>query len=200
MNVLTRSAVGAYVKALRLPFDAGTRLLGTDADSGRRATAGLAIDQVEVSVLGAVGQLFDDAELQANATLRATAIDERRAALRLRERAANVSEDGAERAERKEQHADARRARATEQTKRRRTQAAKTEHDRRRASAKAAAAQRDAIDKRAKAERLDALDTKAKALAEKEKALAAKAESQRLGEAAARTKAKRKTAGSGTAR
>ena len=199
MNVLTRSAVGAYVKVVRLPFDAGTRLLGADADSGRRAAARLAIDQAEASVLGTVGQVFGDAQLQATAMLRATAVDERREALRLRDRAAAVSEDGAERAERAEQHADVRRTRARDQARRHRTQAAKTEHDRRRANAEVTAAQRDAIDKRAKAERLDALDTKATALGEKEEALAAKAESQRLGEAAARAKAKRKTARSRTA-
>ena len=55
------------------------------------------------------------------------------------------------------------------------------------------AAQREAIDRRAKAERLEALDTKAEALTEKEEARAAKAEARRLGEAAARTKAQRKS-------
>ena len=202
MNVLTRSAVGAYLKAVRMPLDAGTRLLGADADSGRRAAAGLAIDQLEASVLGLVGQAFDDPQMQAQALLRSKAVDERREALRLRERAAQVSEDGAERATRTEQHADARRTRAGEQAKRSRARAVKTENDRQRANAKATAAQREAIDKRAKSERLDALDSKAKALSEKEEAIAVKAEARRLGEAAARTKAqrKRKTTSTGATR
>jgi hypothetical protein len=202
MNVLTRSAVGAYVQAMRLPFDAGARLLGRDPESGRRAAAGLAIDQVEASVLGTAGRLFGDARLQAEAALRATAVDERREAMRLRERAAEVSEDADTRVTRKEQTAQARRARAREQAKRRSTQAARIEQARHRANAKATASQRETIDQRAKAERLEALDSKAEALAEKKEALAAKAEARRLGDAAARTKARRKqeTASTGAAR
>jgi hypothetical protein len=202
LNVLTRSAVSAYVQALRLPFDAGTRLLGRESESGRRAAAGLAIDQAEASLLRTAGRLFGDAELQAEAALRATAVDERREALRLRERAAGVSEDADERVTQEEQLADARRARAGEQAKRRSSQAARTEQSRHRANAKAAAAERDEIDQRAKIERLGALDAKAEALTEKEEALAAKAEARRLGDAAARAKArrKRKTAPNGAAR
>jgi hypothetical protein len=202
MNVLTRSAVGTYVRALRLPLDAGARLLGRDPESGRRAAAGLAIDRVEASVLGTAGRLFGDARLQAEAALRATAVDERREAMRLRERAAEVSEDADARVTRKEQTAKARRARAAEQAKRRLTQAARIEQARHRANATATASQRETIDQRAKTERLDALDTKAKALAKKKEALAAKAEARRLGDAAARTKTRRKhtTASTGAAR
>jgi hypothetical protein len=202
MNVLTRSAVSAYLQALRLPFDAGARVLGRDPESGRRAAAGLAIDRVEASVLGTAGRLFGDARLQAEAALRATAVDERREAMHLRQRAAEVSEDADARVTRKEQMAEARRARADKQANRRSTQAARIEQARRRANAKATASQRETIDQRAKAERIDALDTKAKALAEKEEALAAKAEARRLGDAAARTKARRKhtTASTGAAR
>ena len=192
MNVLTRSAVSAYLQALRLPFDAGARVLGRDPESGRRAAAGLAIDQVEASVLGTAGRLFGDARLQAEAALRATAVDERREAMRLRERAAEVSEDADARVTRKEQTAKARRARAREQAKRRSIQAARIEQARHRANARATASQRETIDQRAKAERLEALDSKAEALAEKKEALAAKAEARRLGDAAARTKARRK--------
>ena len=198
MNVLTRSAVGAYVQALRLPFDAGARLLGRDPESGRRAAAGLAIDQVEASVLGTAGRLFGDARLQAEAALRATAVDERREAMRLRERAADVSEDADARVTRKEQTAKARRARAGEQAKRRSTQAARIEQARHRANARATASQRATIDQRAKAERLDALHTKSKALAGTKEALAAKAEARRLGDAAARNKARRKHASAST--
>lgn len=200
MNVLTRSAVSAYIRALRLPFDAGTRLLGRDADGGSRAAAGLAIDQFEASALGTVGRLFGDVELQAEAELRVTAVDERRKALRLRERAAEVSDEADDRLTHKEQAAEARRERAGEQAKQRATRAAKTERNRHRANARATATQRAAIDSRAKAERLTALDTKARALAKKEGALTAKAEARRLGEAAAKTKSKRKTAASGSAR
>jgi hypothetical protein len=184
--------VSVYVRALRLPFDTGTRLLGRAPDDARRAAAGLAIDQAEASVLGTAGRLFGDSTLQAKAELLATAAEERREALRLRERAAEVSEDADRRAARKDQLADARRAKAGEQAQRRSKQAAETEKSRRRVSARAAAAQRGAIDRRAKAERLDALDTKADALAEKERALTAKDEARRIGEAAARTKARRK--------
>ena len=199
---MTRSAVGAYVQALRLPFDAGTRLLGSDAESGRRAAAARAIDQAEASVLRSAGRLLGDAQLQAEAARRATAVEERRKALRLRERAAEVSDAADKRVTRREQQADTRRARAGEQAKRRSIQAARTEQSRHRANAKAAAAQRERIEQRAKAERLGALDAKAEALAEREDALAAKAEARRLGDAAARTKAqrKRKTAPSRAAR
>jgi len=192
VSVLTRSFVGAYVQALRLPFDAGTHLLGGKPDSGRRAAARLAIDQAEVSVLRTAGRLLGDAELQAEAALRTTAVRERREALRLRERAAEVSEDADERVTRTEHLADARRARADEQAKRRSTQAARAAQSRNRANAKATAAKREEIDQRAKAERLEALDAKAEALAEKEDAFATKAEARRLGEAVSRTKARRK--------
>ena len=192
VNLLTRAAVGAYVQVVRLPFDAGTRLLGGDPDSGRRAAAGLAIDGAEASVLRTAGRLLRDADLQAEATLRTTAVGERREALRLRERAAEVSEDADARVARREDQVNARRARAGEQAKRRSTKAAETAQSRNRANAKAAAAKREEVDQRAKAERLEALDTKADALAEKEDALAAKAEARRLGEAVAKTKAQRK--------
>ena len=191
-NVLTRAALGAYVQVLRLPFDAGTRLLGGKPDSGRRAAAGLAIDEAEASVLRTAGRLLGDADLQAEATLRTTAVGERREALRLRESAAAVSDEADKRVARQEQQAAARRARAGAQAERRSTKAAKTAQSRNRLNAKAAAAKREAVDQRAKAERLESLDTKGKALAEKEDALAAKAEARRLGEAAARTKAQRK--------
>lgn len=202
LNVLTRSVVDAYVQVLRLPFDAGTRLLGRNAESHRRTMAGLAIDQAEASVLRRAGRLFGDSELQAEAALRTAAVDERRKALNLRERAAEVSEDADERISKKEQQADAQRVQAAREAKRRSDRAARTEQSRRRVNAKATAAQRATIDRRAKAERLDALDTKADALAEQQVALAAKAEARRLGEAAARTKAqrKRKTAASRAAR
>jgi hypothetical protein len=190
-NMLTRGAVTAYARALRLPFDAGNRLLGREPEEGRRAAAGLAVDQLEASFLAGAGRLFGDSELQAEAQLRATAVQERREALRLRERAAEVSDDADERVTRKEQLAELRRAKAGEEAQRRSKRAAKTEQSRQRVSARAAAAQREAIDRGAKAERLEALDAKADALAEKEEALTAKAEARRLGEAAARTKAQR---------
>ena len=202
LNTITRGAVTTYVRAIRLPFDAGTRLLGSQRDEGRRAAAGLALDQFEASVLGTAGRLFGDSALQAKAELRTTAVQERRKALRLRERAAEVSETADQRVTRKEELADRRRAKAGDQAQRRSRRAAETEKSRRRVSAKAASAQREAIDRRAKAERLEALDTKSEALARKEEALTAKAEARRIGEAAARTKAqrKRKAAASSVAR
>lgn len=202
LNTITRGAVGAYTKLARTPFDVATRLLGRDADSGLRAGAGLAIDQAEATALGVAGRLFGDAELQDEAARRFVAADERRQALRLRERAQEVSEDADERLAASERQAERTRGQGRESAARRKqqadrrkdrktTQAARAEEARRDANREVAAKRKETVAERAKIERLEAAEEKVEALDRKEEALAAQDEAQRLGRAAAATKARR---------
>lgn len=185
LNTISRGALSAYTKAVRLPFDAALPLVGRDPDSGLRAAAGLALDQVQATVLGVAGRVFGDQELQDDAAGRFRAADARREALRLRTRAEEVSEDAEERVAKRE-------AEAENERQARKARAARTEQSRHRANARATAARKEAVQERGKVDRLEAVEEKAEALELKSEALTAKNEAQRLGKAAAAVKTERK--------
>jgi colicin import membrane protein len=205
MRTISRSAVGAYVKALRLPFDAAVSMRARNGrtDQSRATTT---LDRFEATFRSIAGRTLGDQELQRDAERRRLAAAERERADGLRTEAERRSELAEERLSEKEEKAEqqrrqaARRAadlkkRAEQRRKAETRRIADLESQRRRASEKAKGRRAEAIEGRSKRARLKQLDVEADGLAKKQDALTAKSESQRLRSAASKTKAARKRGG-----
>jgi hypothetical protein len=198
LRTIPRSAVDAYLKAVRRPVDLALVLLGGDGG----ATA--VVDRLDATARTVAGYaLGGDPRLLEDAQRLHEAGRERARAARLREEAELRAQRGEEDAEERRRHAQRTRAkangRAQEQRKRadtharqkakRAEQAAAKRHD---ANERATEATREAVHDQAQREKLEALETRSEALEEREEALTARDEARRLGDAAARVKAERK--------
>ncbi len=198
LRTASRLGVDASVRAARLPFDLGTRILG-----GAGSSVALAVDRADARARALAGFILGDVELQDDAARRNAATDERVRALRLREQAENASEDAEQRVAEREQTAARRRARAAASANGQQAQAEERRQAREAAAAEAAErqrretertrqARREAVEERADEARLDALEEKAEALQEEEEALIATDEAKRLARAAESAKEQRK--------
>ena len=198
LRTASRLGVDASVRAARLPFDLGTRLVG-----GAESSLALAVDRADARVRALAGFVLGDAELQDDAARRHAATDERVRAFRLHEQADIVSEQADERLAEKERTAVRRRAGAAADARRRKEQADERRNSREAEAVRAAAhrhqsnarareAQQETAQERADEARLDALEEKAEALEQEEEALTATDEARRLARAAEAVKAERK--------
>jgi len=198
LRTATRVGVDASVRAARLPFDLGTRIVG-----GPESSLALAVDRADARARALAGFILGDADLQDDAERRHAATDERVRALRLREQAEHTSESAEERVAEKERVAARRRAGAASSAKRqkaradewrqsREAEAAKSAQRRRRDAERAKAAKQETVQARADEGRLDALEEKAEALKQEEEALIARDEARRLARAAETAKEQRK--------
>lgn len=199
IRTASRLGLETTIRAARLPLDLTARALGRSEQG-----FGLAIERADARVRALAGVLLADPDLQDDAARRHAATDERVRALRLRERADDVTESADERAAEKEAEARRRRAEAAADAEQRKKQAER-ERRARQANAAQTAQRRKAGSQRAKAAaqadaresadeaRLDALEEKAEALEEREEALIAEDEAERLSRAAARAKSRRKS-------
>lgn len=199
LRTASRLGVTASVRAARLPFDVGIRLVG-DPESA----LALAVDRADARARALAGFVLGDADLQEDAARRHAATDERVRALKLRERADDVADHADERLAEQEKaavrrRADAaaaaqrRKAEAEERRQSREAEAAQAADRRRRATESAKAAAQQTARERAEAARLDALEEKAEALEQEEEALIASDEAKRLARAAETAKESRKS-------
>lgn len=204
LRTISRSAVGGYVKLLRLPFDGAARLRPRNEEDGpSRGT--LALDRFEATFRRVAGGMLGDDELVQDATRRRVAVDERQRAFRLRAEAGRRTDLAEERLSANEEKAEQQRRQASQRAAERKRQAekrrqsesgriAEDEARRRRANENAAAQRAEAIEDRSKRSQLRQLDREADALAKSQDALTAKSEARRLRQAAGNTKAARKRA------
>jgi hypothetical protein len=206
LRTISRSAVGGYIRLLRLPLNAAVGLRTRNGRTDTSATT-LRLDRLEATLRRVAGRTLGDEELVRDADRMLIAADERERAGRLRAEAQRRSERADERLSEREEQAELQRRRAAERAASRKKQAdkqrlaerrriEKIEAQRRRANENGAARREQAIEDRSKRSRLQQLDKEADALAKKQDALAAKSESQRLRSAATKTKAARKRGGS----
>ena len=204
MAVRTASRLGvvASVRAARLPFDVGIRVVGAHDSS-----VALAVDRADARARALAGVILGDVELQDDAARRHAATDERVRALRLREQAEGVAERADERLAEKEKAAVRRRADAAAAAQRRQAEAeerrqsdaadsAQSANRRRQATESAKTAAQETARARADAARLEALEEKAEALEQEEEALIASDEAERLARAAETAKESRKSSNS----
>ena len=203
LRTASRLGVDASVRAARLPFDLGTRLVG-----GADSSLALAVDRADARVRALAGFVLGDADLQDDAARRHAATDERVTALRLHEQAEKVSAQADERLAEREQAAVRRRAGAASDARRSKEQADERRASREVETARAAERERqrterarevkqDTARERAQAGRLDALEEKAEALEQEEEALIARDEATRLARAAETAKEQRKGSSNG---
>ena len=199
LRTASRLGVAASVRAARLPFDVGIRLMG-DPDS----PLALAVDRADARARALAGAILGDADLQDDGARRHAATDERVRALRLREQAEDVAERADERLAEKEKTAVRRRADAAAAAQRRKAEAekqrqsrdagsAQSANQRRRATESAKAAAQETARANADAARLDALEEKTEALEQEEEALIASDEAERIARAAETAKKLRKS-------
>jgi hypothetical protein len=199
LRTASRLGVAASVRAARLPFDLGIRLVG-DPDS----SLALAVDRADARARALAGAILGDADLQDDGARRDAATDERVRALRLREQAEDVAERADERLAENEKAAVRRRADAEAAAQRRKAEAeerrqlrnaesAQSANRRRRATESAKAAAQETAQANADAARLDALEEKTEALEQEEEALIASDEAERIARAAETAKKLRKS-------
>ena len=186
---IPRSAVGGYLKLVRLPIDTGLKLIGR---GGNGSGAKLATDRVDATAREAAGAVLGDEELKRQGERRHRATDERARAATLRRRAQKTSAKGDAKLEQRTDNAEQRKQAAAKSAKRRQARAAETERKRKEAARTAAAKAEEKLDERERHARLETLDTKAEALEERQEAVTAADEAQRLEKAAAGAKAERK--------
>jgi hypothetical protein len=202
-RTLENTAVAGSLKLVRMPIDTALRLLPGNGD-GPRGRAEMAVDQADATLRTAVGALLRNPDLTEDAQRRFAALDERRRAVSLREKAQQAGQQADERLQQREsqaerqrqqaaKRAEARRKQATRQREEREERAAKTAAQRAQASQRAAAKAEEAVAKDEPRARLEALKEKEQAMSEQEQALAASDEAQRLAAAAARAKEERKS-------
>ena len=198
LKTASRLGVLASVRAARLPFDVGTRLVG-----GPESSFALAVDRADARARALAGLVLGDADLQDDAARRHAATDERVRASTLREQAEDISERADERLTENEKVAVRRRADAADAARRRKAEAEQRRQSREAESAQSAERRRRAAESvkataqeqaraRADAARLDALEEKAEALEEEEEALIASDEAKRLARAAEAAKETRR--------
>lgn len=171
LRSIPRTAVDAYLRVARLPFDLAARRRDGD---GR---AELVIDRVDASARAVASRLLRDDVMQEDARRRLLAVDERERASRLRAEAERTRVEVT--------------ARAEHQRDEERARAERAETKRKQASRKAAAAREKVIDEQERAARLEQLDAETHAVAERERALGAEQRAEALGDAAVATKAAR---------
>ena len=200
-RTVSRIGLDASIRAARTPLDLTTRLLGR-SESG----LGLAVDRADARARSLAGALLGDDELRADAALRHAATDERVRALRLREKAEEVDQQGEMRVEEREQTARRRRTDAARRAQQRKAdaekerrgreqRAAQAEQDRKARNERERTEAQEKARARADQSRLEALEEKAEALQEEEEALVAADEAQRLARAAGSVKERRKRNG-----
>jgi hypothetical protein len=198
LMTLPRTALSAYLAAIKWPIDTGLKLSGHG-----EGPASIALDRVDGTVRTVAGGVLGDEALQRDGVRRLTAADERTRALRLRaeaelrrERADEQLDDARAEAERQrraaEERAEEQRRTAEREKSARTRQAAEAERTRKRQSEKAEAQVKETIERRAKRERLEQLEQRADALGKQDDALTAQDEAQRLAGAASAAKAARK--------
>ena len=203
-RTISRSAVGGYVKLLRLPFDVALRLRAGNGRNDPSAGA-IALDRFEARFRSIAGRTLRDEELIQDAERRRVAADERMRAVRLRAEANWRSDRADERLSKTEEQAEQQRRRASQRSAERNQRAeqrrqaetrriAELEARRRRESKNAASLKEESIEKRSKRTRLQQLDHEGEALTKAQEALTAKSESQRLRRAATKAKSARKRA------
>jgi hypothetical protein len=196
---ITRTAIGGYVKLLRLPLDTALRVAGRGKSSG----AGQAVDHVDATAREVAGAVTGDEELKEQgrrkhkaAEQRGRAADLKAAAEAKRQEADQDLDEGRERAQQRRkqagQRAQERRQKAAQQTTKQKQSAKQSEQRRKAATAKATAKAQEAIDDRARDARLEQLDRQERALTEQEEAVTASDEAQRLEKAASQVKEQRK--------
>jgi colicin import membrane protein len=202
LRTVSRSAIGGYVKLLRLPLDASVGLRARNGASGPSAGT-IAIDRFEARLRRVAGKTLRDEELVRDAERRRLAADERQRSLDLRTEAQKRSQHAEERLSEKESQAEQqrraaarrsadRKKRAVQQRKAESRRIAEIESRRRRANEKATVDKEEEIEDRSKRARLQQLDEEADALAKRQGALTARNESERLRSAAIKAKAARK--------
>lgn len=202
LRAISRTAIGGYLRLIRLPLDGAVALLPGNG-TGPRPAARLALDRADATARLLTGALLADPGLRDDARRRRTATEERTRALRLRGKAERTARAAGNRLEERRDQAAQRRAQGDrrakakrEDVKRRRqatAQRATDVEDRRRKTSRSAHQESEqAIDEQAPRDRLEALDAKAKALREREKELTARDEARRLRASAGQAKAERK--------
>jgi len=205
VRAIPRTAIGGYLRLLRLPLDGAVRLLPGNG-SGPGPAARIALDRADARTRAVIGIVLGDPVMREDAARRFEAAREREQSIRLRTEAEHRGEQADERLQERQEQASERRRQATRQAGTRKAQASKrqqqrkqaakrTESRRLEASHELAERREEAIDEREPEERLDALEARTDALREREKQLVASDEARRLAEAAARAKAERKADG-----
>ena len=197
-----RTALDSWLKVARLPFDTAAKVLPNGSE-GPRNTVLLAIDRADASVRAAIGGIWNDAELIADAQRRRVAADKREQATHLRVVAAEKEAAADARHEERVKAADAQRAEAerkanaerrrVERERVQREQAAKQQAEaQKRAVNEAKARQVKAAESNQKRERVQVLESTEEALDATTDALTAEDEAQRLRREANKAKAARK--------
>src|SRR5918998_2473375 len=92
LRSMSRTAVGGYIKAVRIPVDAALKL------AGRGSSAEPAVDRAEAAARDVAGAALGDDELRRDASRRRTAADDRERAQELRDTAAEQRVQAAKRA------------------------------------------------------------------------------------------------------
>ena len=103
-----RTALDRYLKLLRLPADVAVKAFAR-GQNGATTPAEQAVDRVDATVRDAVGRMFNDTELQADAQRRRAAVNERGRALKLRATAEERSEQADEKLDSRQSAAEQRR-------------------------------------------------------------------------------------------
>ena len=204
IRAIPRTAIGASIKAVRLPLDIAVSLLPGNS-SGPRPNAGIALDRLEAHARDLAGAVLGDEVLREDAARRRLAADERERAVRLRTAAAQRADEADEYLAETREDAEEQREDAAERARRQRSEAkhvreqrsrdaARVERKRRAASETVRSNVDEAIDEVAAEARLKQLEREAASLDEQGDALTAEAEAQRLQDEATRRKAARKSA------
>jgi DNA anti-recombination protein RmuC len=201
-TVIPRVAVGASLRALRLPVVVLGRVTGQE----RAERVELGFDNIDATARGAAGALLRDVKLREDARRRRAAMRERRRALRLREQAEHHAARADAQFDRRREDSERLRASAAQTAERRREQAEERREqaegraeriEEQRYAAITATAERelDATTEQARREHLDALQEEEAALRTREQALDARESAAALGRAAADAKRERKEHG-----
>src|SRR5688500_5831404 len=202
LRTISRTAIGGYVKMLRLPLDAAIGLRERTGANG--VSEGIIVlDRFEARLRSIAGWTLRDDELVRDAERRRLAADKRERAVRLRTEAQTRSQRAdarlSDRVEKAEQlrrqaarRAEDRKKRAERKREGESRRIAGVESRRRRANENVTARKAKAIQDRSKHVRLQQLNEKADTLAKKQDALTARNEAQHLRQAASKTKATRK--------
>src|SRR4051794_2574271 len=143
LRVMSRAAVGGYLKAVRLPFDAAVRMRGRGPGAER---AQITLDRLEATARKAAGRALRDDRLSEDATLRTVAADERERALALRAAATERAGEAQEQYDEKTQQAKRRRSTAARNAQEKRRRAAEQRDATVRQGSRSAAQRRGAIE------------------------------------------------------
>ncbi|MGH2868175.1 MAG: hypothetical protein ACRDNK_11500, partial [Solirubrobacteraceae bacterium] len=198
----TGAAMDNYLKLVRWPLDAATRLLPGER-VGPRAAARLGIDRLDATIRGLVGRGLGNDALRHSSGRRAEAAEHRDHALRLRRQAQDELAAAQEQLEEADDAAVAQRKRATAKASSRKSQASQrrqekvkqarsTEANQRQAAQVREQRSADKIEAEEARDLLPAVREQAQAAQQRADALDERDEAERLGAAAARVKRARK--------